>query len=166
MWWQRRTAIFLSARLIEVARLASTSVNVNICKIQKATNFTYFYLKISKIFHIRPSKIVYIVYTIILLISHFAPFFFSPFSSSSFSSDTHKHKHKHTHTHTQTHRQINTEMHKHTHANKPTERQIGAGSEDRCLWVDGVRACGFWFLWCWWVFHLVVLVVEIGACGG
>ena len=69
---------------------ASTSVDVNICKIQKATNFTHF---TPKIFHISPSKTVYIytftivtmhiymvtiaVYPIILLISHFAPFFLS-----------------------------------------------------------------------------------------
>ena len=65
-------------------------MDVNICKIQKATNFTYF---IPKIFHISPSKTVHIytfatvtvhiytvivtVYPIILLISHFAPFFLS-----------------------------------------------------------------------------------------
>ena len=65
-WWQRRTTIFLSARLIEVARLASTLVEVNICKIckiQKTTNFTHF---ISKIFHISPSKNVHI-YTFIIV---------------------------------------------------------------------------------------------------
>ena len=69
---------------------ASTSLDVNICKIQKATNFTHF---TPKIFHISPSKTVYIytfaivtmhiymvtiaVYPIILLISHSAPFFLS-----------------------------------------------------------------------------------------
>ena len=69
---------------------ASTSVNVNIYKIQKAINFTYF---TPKIFHINPSKTVHIytfatvtvhiytvtvaMYSIILLIFHFAPFFLS-----------------------------------------------------------------------------------------
>ena len=38
---------------------ASTSVDVNICKIQKATNFTHF---TPKIFHISPSKTVHILY--------------------------------------------------------------------------------------------------------
>ena len=68
-WWQRRTTIFLSARLIEVARLASTLVEVNICKIckiQKTTNFTHF---ISKIFHTSPSKNVHI-YTFIIVTTH------------------------------------------------------------------------------------------------
>ena len=69
---------------------ASTSVDVNIYKIQKVTNFTYF---TPKIFPISPSKTVHIytfatvtvhiytvivvVYSIILLISHFTPFFLS-----------------------------------------------------------------------------------------
>ena len=65
-------------------------MDVKLCKIQKATNFTHF---VQKIFHISLSKTMYIytfaivtmhiytvtvaVYTIILLISHFAPFFLS-----------------------------------------------------------------------------------------
>ena len=97
---------------------APVLVDVKLCKIKKkTTNFTHF---APKIFHISHSKTVYIyifatatvhiytiiiaVYTIILLISHFAPFFlsllhlqtntdfFSPSSSSS-SFDTHKHTH-------------------------------------------------------------------------
>ena len=61
-------------------------MDVNICKIQKTTNFTHF---TPKIFHISLFKTVHIytfatvtvrtvivaVYPIILLISHFAPFF-------------------------------------------------------------------------------------------
>ena len=68
-------------------------MDAKLCKIQKVTNFTHF---TSKIFHTSPFKTVHIytfaivtmhiytvtvtVYTIILLIAHFTPFFFSLFS--------------------------------------------------------------------------------------
>ena len=150
MWWQRRTAIFLSARLIEVARLASTSVNINICKIQKATNFTYFYLKISKIFHIRPSKIVYIVYTIILLISHFAPFFLSLLLIIFFLRYTQTQTHPHTNTNTQTNQ--------HWDRSALAAEIGGCGSTESVLvGFDSCGAGGFLFLWfLWWRWVLVV----------
>ena len=66
------------------------------------------------------------MYTIILLISCFAPFFSLP---------TPPHLFPHIHT--------NTRTHKHTHVDKSIERQISVGDGDRCLWVNGVRACGF-----------------------
>ena len=161
MWWQRRTAIFLSARLIEVARLASTSIDVNICKIcniQKVINFIHF---ISKIFYINPSKIVYI-YTFAAITMHICTVtvtcvyhYFINFTFCAFFSLPSPHR-----------LLPQIHPHKHTHTDKPIDRQISASDRDRCLWVDGVYACGFWFLWCWWVFILVVLVVEIGAYGG
>ena len=106
----------LSLKYFYIHFRTSTPARVNIYKIQKTTTFTHF---TPKIFHISLSKVVQI-YTFatvtvhicmatvarvyhILLISRFAPFFlsllcakqtvFSPQSSSSFSSDTHKHKH-------------------------------------------------------------------------
>ena len=99
-----------------------------------------------------------VVYTIILLISHFAHFFFlsllrakwtqcqTLLSSSYFSSDTQKH----------------------SHTDKPTERQIGAGvgrlwisgsvlvALDQSSWVDGNESGCLWINvsgedWCLWV---------------
>ena len=120
---------------------ASASMDVKLCKIQKTINFTYF---APKIFHINPFKTVYIytfatltvhiytitivVYTIILLISHFTPFFFS-FSSlckrnsiSNFSSPHLLFPHIHTNTSTETNQHKNTQTHPHT--NTSTQKYI------------------------------------------
>ena len=72
------------------------------------------------------------MYIIILLISCFAPFFSLP-------TPPHLFPHIHTNTNTNT----NTRTHKHTHVDKSIERQISVGDRDQCLWVNGVRACGF-----------------------
>ena len=69
------------------------------------------------------------MYAIILLISCFAPFLSLPAH----------HLFPQLHTNTDT----NTRTHKHTHVDKPIRRQISVGGGDRCLWVNGVRACGF-----------------------
>ena len=148
----------------------STLVDINICKIQKITNFTHF---TPKIFYISPSKIVYIytfatiivhiytitvtVHTIILLISQFPTFFLSLLcvqnelnlrlllSSSSFSSDTHKH----IYIDKSTQRYTNTPTR--TNQQKERERESGvgrlwidAGGGDQSLWVNGNRSGCLW----------------------
>ena len=145
---------------------ASTSVDVKLCKIQKATNFTHF---APKIFHISLSKTVYIitcaivimhictvlvdVYPIILLISHFAPFFLSLFSVhnelNDFSSPYLLFPQIHTNTPTQTNQQ----------RNRSVLVLVACGSVlvalDQSSWVDenGSKCCGS------------VLATEISACG-
>ena len=106
-------------------------MNIKLCKIQKATNFTHF---IPKIFHINPSKTMNIytfatVYIIILLISHFAPFFSlfsmqnkltSPLHIVFFLRYTQTQTHPHPNTSTQTnqHRETNTNTNSPTHKHK------------------------------------------------
>ena len=125
------------------------------------------------------------MYTIILLISHFA-FFFSLFRAkwSDFSfphllfphictntnTSTPTHKHIHTdkstqkYTNTPTYKHIHTEIHKHTHANKPIERQTGVGvsrlwiggsTESVLVGFDSCGSCGG--DWClWWINDLTM----------
>ena len=132
-------------------------MNIKLCKIQKATNFTHF---IPKIFHINPSKTMNIytfatVYIIILLISHFAPFFSlfsmqnkltSPLHIVFFLRYTQTQTHPHPNTSTQTnqHRETNTNTnsptHKHNHAVKPIERQISSGVGRLWIGDSGARS--------------------------
>ena len=132
-------------------------MNIKLCKIQKATNFTHF---IPKIFHINPSKTMNIytfatVYIIILLISHFAPFFSLLYAKQTdFSSpyrlfpqihtNTNTPTPKHIHTNKSTQRYTNTNTnsptHKHNHAVKPIERQISSGVGRLWIGDSGARS--------------------------
>ena len=138
-------------------------MNIKLCKIQKATNFTHF---IPKIFHINPSKTMNIytfatVYIIILLISHFAPFFSlfsmqnkltSPLHIVFFLRYTQTQTHPHPNTSTQTnqHRDTQTQTQTHPHTNTTTQSNqqrdksvlvlVAYGlvivAQDQSSWVD------------------------------
>ena len=123
----------LSLKCFYIHFRASTPTRVNIYKIQKTTTFTYF---TPKIFHISLSKVaqIYTFATVtvhictttvarvyhILLISHFAPFFFSLFfvqnKLSSLLNPHHLFPQIHTNTNT------NTPTHKHKHTDKSSQR--------------------------------------------
>ena len=149
---------------------ASTPARVNLCKIQKVTNFTHF---TPKIFHISPSKVVQI-YTFatvtmhrcmvtvarvyhILLISCFAPFFSLFFMQNKLTSLLNPH-----HLFPQIHTNTNTPTHKHKHTEKSSQRVPRLGLVSRTtssswvaelrggVWLDGSGLwvfegwCGFW----------------------
>ena len=128
---------------------ASALVDVKLRKIQKATNFTHFALKI---FHISP-KIVYVyifatvtvhiytvtvaVYYIILLISYFAHFSLSsPFAKPTQTSSLPHHLLPPIHTNTL------TQTNQHRDAQKHMDRLMLVDrccSEDQCLLVAEIR---------------------------
>jgi len=139
----------------QLRALPFTSMDVKLCKIQKTTNFTHFALKI---FHINLSKTVYIytcaivtvhictvtivVYPIILLISHFTPFFLSLLHAQRTQSQASPLPIFFFLRYTQTHLHTNTSIQRYTNTPTWTNQQ-----RDRSVLV--LVACGS-VDWCWW----------------